>query len=72
MAAHGAFDIVFCRNVLIYFDDASRRLAADNLYDALTPGGFLCLGHTESMTRISPRFATRRLEDATVFQRPDA
>jgi chemotaxis protein methyltransferase CheR len=62
--------VIFCRNVLIYFDVKSRLVAADNLYDRLAPGGFLCLGHTESMTRISPRFDTRRFADATVFQRP--
>ena len=48
--------MVFCRNVLIYFDDESRRVAAENLYDSLLPGGFICLGHTESMSRISPLF----------------
>ena len=53
---HGQFDVIFCRNVLIYFDDASRRLAAENLYENLAPGGFICLGHTESMSRISPLF----------------
>lgn len=67
----GRFDIVFCRNVLIYFDAASRLLAANNLYDAINPGGYLCLGHTESMTRISKRFALRRFEDAIVYQRPE-
>ena len=36
---HGRFDVIFCRNVLIYFDDASRRLAAENLYENLAPGG---------------------------------
>ncbi len=70
VAAQGRFDIVFCRNVLIYFDDASRLIAANNLYDALQPGGYICLGHTESMTRISKRFALRRFEDAIVYQRP--
>jgi chemotaxis protein methyltransferase CheR len=72
LAAQGRFDVVFCRNVLIYFDEASRLLAADNLYNALNPGGFLCLGHTESMTRISARFQMRRFEDANVYQRPIA
>lgn len=71
VAAQGRFDVVFCRNVLIYFDDASRLLAANNLYDALNPGGYVCLGHTESMTRISKRFSLCRLEDAIVYQRPD-
>jgi chemotaxis protein methyltransferase CheR len=67
---HGKFDIIFCRNVLIYFDDASRRLAAENLFECLVPGGFICLGHTESMSRISPLFEVRRFDDAIVYQRP--
>jgi chemotaxis protein methyltransferase CheR len=72
MATQGRFDIIFCRNVLIYFDDASRLLAADLLHEALNPGGFVCLGHTESMARISGRFVVRRFEDAVVAQRPVA
>jgi chemotaxis protein methyltransferase CheR len=68
--AFGRFDVIFCRNVLIYFDDASRRIAAENLYESLLPGGFLCLGHTESMNRISPLFEVRRFSDAIVYQRP--
>jgi chemotaxis protein methyltransferase CheR len=71
MAQEGRFDIVFCRNVLIYFDDASRRIAADALFAALRPGGFLCLGHTESMARIPSRFRTRRFPEAIVYQRPE-
>jgi chemotaxis protein methyltransferase CheR len=67
---HGLFDVIFCRNVLIYFDEASRRLAAENLYENLAPGGFICLGHTESMSRISPLFEARRFADAIVYQRP--
>jgi chemotaxis protein methyltransferase CheR len=67
---YGQFDVIFCRNVLIYFDDASRRLAAENLYENLLPGGFICLGHTESMSRISPLFEVRRFGDAIVYQRP--
>lgn len=68
---NGRFDVIFCRNVLIYFDDASRRVAAENLYENLLPGGFICLGHTESMSRISPLFAVRRFSDAIVYQRPE-
>jgi len=66
----GQFDVIFCRNVLIYFDDASRRVAAENLFENLVPGGFICLGHTESMSRISPLFEVRRFTDAIVYQRP--
>jgi chemotaxis protein methyltransferase CheR len=67
--AQGVFDVIFCRNVLIYFDEESRRLAAENLYECLRPGGFICLGHTESMSRISSLFEVRRFDDAIVYQR---
>lgn len=69
VAEQGRFDIIFCRNLLIYFDESSRESAAANLHEALLPGGFLCLGHTESMSRISARFAPRRFEDAIVYER---
>ncbi|WP_207477480.1 CheR family methyltransferase [Arenibaculum pallidiluteum] len=71
MARHGSFDVIFCRNMLIYFDDKSRREAADNLYDSLAPGGFICLGHTESMSRISSLFQVCRFADAIVYQKPE-
>jgi chemotaxis protein methyltransferase CheR len=71
LVGQGQFDVIFCRNVLIYFDDASRLTAAHNLFDRLAPGGYLCLGHTESMNRISDRFVARRFEDAVVYQRPE-
>jgi chemotaxis protein methyltransferase CheR len=71
LVGQGQFDVIFCRNVLIYFDDASRLTAAHNLFDRLAPGGYLCLGHTESMNRISDRFVVRRFEDAIVYQRPE-
>jgi len=66
----GRFDVIFCRNVLIYFDDESRRIAAENLYDNLLPGGFICLGHTESMSRISPLFEVCRYSGAIVYRKP--
>jgi len=72
MARYRDFDLIFCRNVLIYFDDASRRQAAENLYDCLRPGGYICLGHSESMSRISPLFSVCRFPDAIVYQRPEA
>lgn len=65
------FDVIFCRNLLIYFDDLSRREAAENLFDALNPGGFLCLGHSESMSRISSLFKIRKFPEAIVYQKPE-
>jgi chemotaxis protein methyltransferase CheR len=71
MARHaGRFDVIFCRNLLIYFDELSRRQAAEALFDALRPGGFLCLGHSESMSRISALFTVRKFPDAIVYQKP--
>ncbi len=67
--AYRGFDIIFCRNLLIYFDDLSRRQAADTFFDALTPNGFLCLGHSESMSRISSLFQVRKFPDSIVYQR---
>ncbi len=63
-------DLIFCRNLLIYFDDLSRRVAAEAMFDAMSPGGFVCLGHSESMSRISPLFQVRRFADAMVYQKP--
>ena len=64
------FDVIFCRNVLIYFDELSSRRAAENLYGAMRPGAFLFLGHSESMSRISPIFTPTRLREGIVYQRP--
>ena len=72
MARYRSFDIIFCRNVLIYFDDSSRRIAAENLYDCLRPGGYICLGHSESMSRISSLFRVCSFSEAIIYQRPEA
>lgn len=69
--AYRDFDVIFCRNLLIYFDDVSRREAAEALYDALRPGGFVCLGHSESMSRISSLFRIRKFPEAIVYQKPE-
>jgi chemotaxis protein methyltransferase CheR len=63
-------DVIFCRNLLIYFDDLSRRVAAEAMYDTLSPGGFVCLGHSESMSRMSSLYTVRRFPDAMVYQKP--
>ena len=61
--------MIFCRNLLIYFDDASRKAAADTFYEALNRGGYLCLGHSESMSRISSLFEVRKFPDAIVYRK---
>lgn len=64
------FDVVFCRNLLIYFDDVSRKTAAETIFDVLKPGGYVCLGHSESMSRISPLFKIYKCPEAIVYQKP--
>lgn len=70
MARYRDIDIIFCRNLLIYFDDVSRREAVESIFESLVPGGFVFLGHAESMSRMSSLFIPRRLGDSTVYQRP--
>lgn len=64
------YDFIFCRNVLIYFNDASRRMVVDYLFNALNPGGFIFLGHSESIGRITTKFRLRRFENDLVYQKP--
>jgi len=61
------FDFIFCRNVLIYFDDASRKVAVDHFYNALQPGGYVFLGHSESIGRVSTAFKLKRFENHLVY-----
>jgi chemotaxis protein methyltransferase CheR len=68
--AYRHFDVIFCRNLLIYFDDISRKTAAETFYDALRPGGYICLGHSESMSRISSLYKVRKFPEAIVYQKP--
>ncbi len=64
------FHAIFCRNVLIYFDDRSRREVALRFYRTLVPGGFIFLGHSESMSRITSVFRLRRFKEAMIYQKP--
>ncbi|MEL6977782.1 MAG: protein-glutamate O-methyltransferase CheR [Pseudomonadota bacterium] len=63
-------DVIFCRNLLIYFDDTSRRQAAESFFEILKPGGFILLGHSESMSRMSSLFKVRKFQDCIVYQKP--
>lgn len=49
-------DMIFCRNVLIYFDEKGKKKAIENLYQSLKPGGYLTIGHAESLHNISRGF----------------
>ncbi len=54
-ALGAAFDLIFCRNVLIYFSERSRRAVIHRMLGSLAPQGILCLGHAESLNRVTDR-----------------
>ncbi len=66
----GRVDVVFCRNVLIYFDVKSRRRVIDLLYERLLPGGHLLLGHSESLLNVSTAFELVHLREDLVYRKP--
>jgi len=66
------YDFIFCRNVLIYFDDDSRRQVLACLYDSLLPGGYVFLGHSESVGRITASFELERAGDFLCYKKPES
>lgn len=62
-------DVIFCRNVLIYFDDQSRRQVALDFYRAAKPGGYVFLGHSESMSRITSIFKLCKFQHSIIYQK---
>ncbi len=65
----GKFDVIFSRNMLIYFDDASRKEVAMTFYDMLNPGGYVLLGHAEYMSRIVSVFNAKKIDNTLVYQK---
>lgn len=65
-------DIIFCRNVMIYFAPESRKRLLDNLFHRLRPGGYLLLGHSESLINVTTGFQLEPLINDIVYRRPDA
>jgi chemotaxis protein methyltransferase CheR len=56
MKSLGTFDIVFCRNVLIYFDVATKRKILGEIHSVLNKGGYLLLGGAETTLNLDDRF----------------
>jgi chemotaxis protein methyltransferase CheR len=65
----GHLDLIFCRNVIIYFDDSSKRVVVTNFYNRLIDGGYLLLGHSESLISLSTQFKLRHLKNDMVYQK---
>lgn len=68
----GRCDVIFCRNVLLYFDSASRRRVIDMFHDRLVSGGVLLLGHAESLLNVSTAFELLHLREDLVYRKPSA
>ncbi|KAF0220621.1 MAG: chemotaxis protein methyltransferase [Geobacteraceae bacterium] len=72
LALFGKMDVIFCRNVIIYFDLNAKIRLIEDFYKSLSHGGYLLLGHSESLMNISTAFALRHLQNDMVYQKPFA
>jgi chemotaxis protein methyltransferase CheR len=66
----GRVDAIFCRNVLIYLDNDSRKRVIETFYERLHPGGYLMLGHSESLLSVSTAFELAHLSSDMVYRKP--
>jgi chemotaxis protein methyltransferase CheR len=68
----GRMDMIFCMNVLIYFSEERRRTLVQRFYDTLEPGGYLFLGHSESISKMPVKFQAIVLNDCILYRKPTA
>ncbi len=66
----GRMDLIFCMNVLIYFSEARRAALVQRFYEALQPGGYLFLGHSESISKMTVKFQAIVLGDCILYRKP--
>ncbi len=70
IALLGSLDTIVCRNVIIYFDTDTKKEVMSTFHDKLVPGGYLLLGHSESLINITNAFELSQLKDDLVYRRP--
>ncbi|HYL92748.1 MAG TPA: CheR family methyltransferase, partial [Alphaproteobacteria bacterium] len=68
----GKFDCIFCMNVLIYFSEERQAQLVQRFCEYLEPGGYLFLGHAESITRSDVKLETHVYRDSRIYQKPVA
>jgi chemotaxis protein methyltransferase CheR len=68
----GRMDAIFCMNVLIYFSEERRRSLVQRFFDTLEPGGYLFLGHSESISKMPVKFQAIVLNDCILYRKPTA
>ncbi len=66
----GRMDLIFCMNVLIYFSEERRAAVVQRFYEALEPGGYLFLGHSESISKMTVKFQAIVLGDCILYRKP--
>ena len=66
----GKMDVIFCMNVLIYFSEERRRELVQHFYSMLEPGGYLFLGHSESISKMPVKFQAIVLNDCILYRKP--
>jgi chemotaxis protein methyltransferase CheR len=66
----GEMDIILCRNVIIYFNLDTKRQVMKTFHDELRPGGYLLLGHSESLIKVTSDFELKHLSRDLVYRRP--
>lgn len=66
----GRCDVIFCRNVLMYLSQDARHRIVEAFYDTLNPGGYLLLGHSESLLNVTTRFDLVHLSKDLVYRKP--
>ena len=72
LADAGMFDMIFCRNLLIYFDQPSRQLALQALQRLLAPNGYVFGGHAENLAMLDPQLKSVGPPGAFAYQRTDS
>ena len=62
-------DVIFCRNVMMYFDEAEQKRLVEKFRRCLNPGGYLFVGHAESLRGLSDRFTLVHRNNGSAYQR---
>jgi chemotaxis protein methyltransferase CheR len=68
----GKMDLIFCRNVIIYFDLSAKKRVAESFFNTLYDGGYLLLGHSESLMNVTTQFTLRHFKNDMIYQKPES
>ena len=65
------FDIIFCRNVMIYFERKDQEILVNMFYDSLISPGYLFIGHSESLHMLNTKFTYKRMGPASLYYKDE-